>query len=115
MWALEKPDALGQAAFTALQQHAFTASVINYWELVLKKDKPGALLQDPVTWWDQYVVRAGIPTLGVRVSHIRALARMPALHRDPFDRLLVAQALADGLTLLTKDMMLSKYDVPIIW
>ena len=39
----------------------------------------------------------------------------PALHRDPFDRILIAQALAEGLTLATKDAMLSRYGVPVVW
>ncbi len=52
--------------------------------------------------------------LPVRAEHIIALENLPLHHRDPFDRMLVAQALVDQLTLLTVDKHLSRYDVPIL-
>jgi PIN domain nuclease of toxin-antitoxin system len=92
-----------------------TASVANFWELVLKARKPNALLADPLPWWEKYVVRARILTLSIRTAHIRKLANLPDLHKDPFDRILVAQALAEGLTLVTKDALLGRYGVPVVW
>ena len=56
-----------------------------------------------------------IPTLAIRTGHIRRLAGLPELHKDPFDRILVAQALAEGLTLATKDAFLARYGAPVIW
>jgi len=93
----------------------FTASVANLWELVLKSSKPGALVTDPVRWWEKYVTGTGIPALAIRTAHVRALAGLPELHRDPFDRILVAQALTEGLTLVSKDAALARYGVPMIW
>jgi PIN domain nuclease of toxin-antitoxin system len=52
---------------------------------------------------EKYVVAPRIPTLATRIRHIRKLAGLPELHKDPFDRILVARALAEGLTLATKD------------
>jgi PIN domain nuclease of toxin-antitoxin system len=85
------------------------------WELVLKSRKQGALIANPLPWWEKYVVRAQIPALAIRSAHIRALAGLPELHKDPFDRILVAQALAEGLTLATKDAALTRYGVPVVW
>lgn len=79
VWALSTPDALGTAARDALRDLPFTASAANLWELVLKARKP-ALLADPIPWWEKYVVRAHIPTLAIRTSHIRKLAGPPELH-----------------------------------
>jgi PIN domain nuclease of toxin-antitoxin system len=115
VWALADPDALGAGARAALADSPFTASVANLWELVLKARKPGTLDADPLPWWDKYVVRAGIPALAIRAAHIRKLAVLPELHKDPFDRILVAQALAEGLTLATKDTMLARYGAPVVW
>jgi PIN domain nuclease of toxin-antitoxin system len=115
VWALSDPAALGSGARAALAEHPFTASVVNLWELVLKSRKPGALVTDPLPWWEKYVVRLHIPTLVVRTRHIRGLAGLPDLHRDPFDRILVAQALTESLTLATKDTLLAQYGVPVIW
>ena len=115
VWALEDPEALGAGARAALAESPFTASAANLWELVLKARKPGCLIADPLPWWEQFVLRLRIPTLAIRTGHIRALAGLPEWHKDPFDRILVAQALADGLTLVSKDAQLVRYGVAVIW
>jgi PIN domain nuclease of toxin-antitoxin system len=115
VWALSDPEALGDLARAALAESPFTASVVNLWELVLKARKPGALVAAPIPWWEKYVVRPRIPTLAIRTPHIRALAGLPDLHKDPFDRILVAQALAERLTLATKDAIFARYGVPVVW
>ena len=53
--------------------------------------------------------------LPVRVAHVDRLGELGDWHRDPFDRILVAQALAEGLTLATKDALLARYGVPLVW
>ena len=83
--------------------------------MVLKSRKPGALVAGPLPWWQKYVVGFRIPTLSIRTAHVRCLASLPELHKDPFDRILLAQALAEGLTLATKDPMLARYGVPVVW
>ena len=115
MWALSDPAALGAQARAALAASPFTASVANLWELVLKFRRPGALLADPLPWWEKYVIGPRIPTLAIRIPHIRRLAGLPDLHRDPFDRILVAQALAEEMTLATKDVILARYGAPVVW
>lgn len=115
VWALSEPKKLGRGAHAALAQVPFTASVVNLWELVLKASKPGALVADPLPWWEKYVVRTGIRALSIRTSHIRALAGLPDLHKDPFDRILIAQAVAEGLTLVSKDSLLVRYGVKVVW
>ena len=115
VWALSEPEALGAKARAGLAESPFTASVANLWELVLKARKPGALIADPLPWWEKYVVGARIPALAIRTAHIRALSGMPELHKDPFDRILVAQAIAEDLVLATKDATLARYGVAVVW
>jgi PIN domain nuclease of toxin-antitoxin system len=86
VWALSPPEALGAGARAALTGATFTASVANLWELVLKSRRPGALIADPLPWWEKYVIRLRIPTLAVRAAHIRKMANLPEIHKDPFDR-----------------------------
>jgi PIN domain nuclease of toxin-antitoxin system len=99
IWALTGVEPLGTTARAALANSPFMASVANLWELVLKSHKPGALVADPLPWWEKYVIATGIPTLAIRIKHVRKLAALPDLHKDPVDRILVAQALSEGLTL----------------
>jgi len=115
VWALSDPTLLGKNAYAALENGPFTASVANLWELVLKARKPGALVAEPLPWWEKYVIRQGIATLPIRTAHIRSLAGLPDIHRDPFDRILVAQSVAEGLTLATKDTILARYGSLVVW
>lgn len=52
--------------------------------------------------------------LGIETSHVEACANLPLHHRDPFDRMLVAQAKLGGLTLVTRDRNIAMYDVPVV-
>lgn len=115
VWALSNPEALGRGAHQALAHSPFSASVANLWELVLKSSKPGSLVADPLPWWEKYVVHSGIGVLSIRTRHIISLAGLPDVHKDPFDRILVAQALAEGFTLASRDALLARYGVPLVW
>lgn len=62
----------------------------------------------------EQVVRSGVQILALDAAHGLAVAGLPMHHRDPFDRLLVAQARAEHLTIITADQRLGAYDVPLI-
>ena len=81
----------------------------------MKKDRTTALLTDPLPWWDKYVVRAGVQTRGIRLCHVIALGQLPELHRDPFDRILIAQSMVEKTTLVSKDTNLKQYGIAIAW
>ncbi len=53
--------------------------------------------------------------LGVSPAHTLLIERLPMIHRDPFDRMLIAQASVEGLTIVTKDPHFSNYDIPVLW
>jgi PIN domain nuclease of toxin-antitoxin system len=59
--------------------------------------------------------RLGHQTLAIRQDHVLQLENLPHHHRDPFDRLLIAQALVEELQLMTADKVLTAYDVPVFW
>jgi len=56
-----------------------------------------------------------VRTLPIRASHVTALVALPMVHKDPFDRILVAQAIAEGLDFVTNDEHISSYAVRTIW
>lgn len=115
VWALSDPDSLSKKARGVLMEAEVTASVANLWELILKMNKPQALLADPLSWWQKYVLKTGIPALSIRTAHLMELGRLPEIHKDPFDRILVAQSIAEQLPLITKDADLARYGIEIIW
>jgi len=115
VWALANPGSLSERARQVLTQSEVTVSVANLWELLLKRHKPGALLADPLPWWEKYVHESGISALTIRTAHVMALGRLPELHKDPFDRILVAQSRVEKLPLVTKDTALARYGISVIW
>jgi PIN domain nuclease of toxin-antitoxin system len=92
-----------------------TASVVSYWELVLKKGGGTAPVAQPAVWWDRYITRPAVEVLPVRIVHIDQLDALPEWHRDPFDRMLLAQALAENYTLVSRDSLLARCGTPVVW
>lgn len=91
-------------------------SAASAWEIAIKASKGllsfGTGLEDFVV--DQ-VTRNGFQVLPVRIDHALRVARLPLHHRDPFDRLLVAQAQVEGLPLVTRDPALVVYEIETVW
>lgn len=81
-------------------------SAASVWEMAIKQMLGRLKLPDPAS---AVVARLGIERLPVGFEHAEATALLPPLHRDPFDRLLVAQARIEGLTLVTRDPQVRSY------
>jgi PIN domain nuclease of toxin-antitoxin system len=115
VWALSDPSSLSVKARKVLSESEVIASVASLWELCLKAQKKGALLGNPIAWWNKYVPMCGIQALPIRAAHVVALAALTDIHKDPFDRILVAQSIVEKMPLVTKDAHLAKYGIQIIW
>ena len=72
-------------------------------------------IADLATWWRRATELTAARVLPIRASHVTALAALPMLHRDPFDRILIAQAVAEGVDFVTNDEPISGYPVRTIW
>jgi PIN domain nuclease of toxin-antitoxin system len=90
-------------------------SVVSLWELIVKKNRATRPVADPVAWWDRYIVRTEAEVVAIRVSHLIELDRLPELHSDPFDRMLIAQALSEQLRLVSADRAFGGYPVQTVW
>ncbi|AUX46497.1 twitching motility protein PilT [Sorangium cellulosum] len=87
-------------------------SVASLWEVVIKTSLGKLDLPDPPeTFWECQTRGSGMATLPIRPEHILDIAVLPHIHRDPFDRLLVAQARVERLTLVTTDPKIRAYPV----
>lgn len=91
-------------------------SAASSWEISIKAGTGKLLLPERPS---EFVVRAiqlmSLKALDITLSHVAALERLPKYHRDPFDRMLIAQAQEEGLVLLTADHNLEKYPVKTFW
>lgn len=83
-------------------------SAVTAWELGIKEAKGQLELHEPLT---RIVERAGFVPLAVTWDHARTAADLPHHHRDPWDRMLVAQAQTEGLSLVTSDRDIARYAV----
>ena len=87
-------------------------SEISRCEIVIKEQARGRSLGLDI---DKLVERAGFLRLPLGNGVHRRLSQLPMIHRDPFDRILIAQALAADLVLVSRDAAVARYDVPVIW
>jgi PIN domain nuclease of toxin-antitoxin system len=115
VWAVSNPELLGSAALAAFENEEIVASVASLWELSLKSGKKNALLADPVRWWRKYVTDKSVFTLPIRTGDVIVLSSLAEIHKDPFDRILVAQSLSEAIPLVTRDEHLALYGIPTIW
>lgn len=87
-------------------------SAASAWEAAIKVSLGRLELPDTM---DAGVLASGFERLLITFSHAERAGALPPHHRDPFDRMLVAQAQAEGLTLVTHDRLLEPYDIEILW
>ena len=115
IWAAEQDDRLPQAVDAILNDplNQVFFSPVSLWEIAIK-----ARLNRPDFQIDPFAFARGLLDYGfmelaVRSEHALAVFRLPALHRDPFDRLLIAQATVEQVVLLTADELVARYPGPI--
>jgi PIN domain nuclease of toxin-antitoxin system len=107
--ALTAPDKLSPAVRAALLSGPNVFSVVSYWEVLLKSMKGNLRVGDPRTWWRDALEQLAATPLPLHPSHIAAVYSLPPIHKDPFDRVLIAQATVEDLALLTTDGEISRY------
>jgi PIN domain nuclease of toxin-antitoxin system len=111
-WLDQKPDRLPASVVEQLESAPqIFLSAVTAWELGIKQSLGGLALQRPVS---DFLQIHGMTELPVTIRHGEAVRNLPLHHRDPFDRLLVAQAMVEGLVLVTGDRQLIKYGVPLL-
>ena len=93
--------------------HLSAASV---WELAIKTGNKKLILTDPLdVYLGKWLPAYQIASVPIHVAHALAVAGLADHHRDPFDRILLAQAIVETMTLVSADSKLSSYSVPILW
>lgn len=115
LWAARQPERLSPRVRALLldEREAVVLSVVSAWEIALK---PTLGITDVAGWFRQAARHLQARILPVRLEHIAALETLPPRHRDPFDRLLVAQAVAGKLALVTPDLAIRNYpEVGCVW
>ncbi len=117
LWALLRPGELDRRAARALAaaSNDVLASAASLWEIAIKAGMGRLRLPGPpAEWLPEALERTGIETLPIEGAHALAAGALPPHHRDPFDRMIVAQALLEGLTVVTRDPRFAQYGAAVL-
>ena len=117
IWLAIEPQRISAAKRAILRNPTNTllVSTVSLWEMQIKSALDKITLPGTVREFFQSQVKfEGISSLAVLEHHIWALADLPLYHRDPFDRLLIAQAIAEDCTLVTADAVFADYPIPVL-
>ncbi|HEY2093297.1 MAG TPA: type II toxin-antitoxin system VapC family toxin [Thermoanaerobaculia bacterium] len=118
LWALTRPEALNPRAAELLgdEETEIVFSAASVWEIAIKSGL-GKLRVSPSDGDSLFDImeEQSLTPLPILHSHARQVASLPHHHRDPFDRLLIAQAQVENLPLMTADDQFLRYDIEVIW
>ena len=118
LWWFAEPDRLKEATIAQIvdETNELWFSVASVWEMGIKVGLGKLPLPEPI---DRYLAsrikQLGARSLEIRADHALQAGGLPLHHRDPFDRMLIAQAQVEGMTIVTSDRMFDRYEVEILW
>jgi PIN domain nuclease of toxin-antitoxin system len=113
IWALTKPERLSKEARSAIaaSENRVFVSLASPWEMAIKTALGNLAPPDDL---ESQLSEKRFELLPIALRHTRAVASLPHHHRDPFDRMLIAQAQVDGMTLVTSDREIERYQVTLL-
>jgi len=117
LWCALSPDKLSQTVKEVLLDAGTDkyVSIVSAWEFTVKYSLNKLHLDGGVYGFFKIIEENGFSLLGMEREHIHQLARLPFIHHDPFDRMLIATAAAEDLCIVTLDENIVKYNVTHIW
>jgi PIN domain nuclease of toxin-antitoxin system len=112
-WRDDSPrlSARARAEIADITNEAFV-STATLWEIIIKRGLRKLSFPDDL---EDVVREESFALMPISFQHLRRVETLPELHRDPFDRILVAQALTEGALLITNDQALLAYGAPVLW
>jgi PIN domain nuclease of toxin-antitoxin system len=117
IWFFNGDEALSQTANNIIRDlsNDVYISMTSAWELAIKIGIGKLDFAGKTAGFIRLAEKNKITLIPITTSHLTVLESLPMIHRDPFDRLLVATAIAEQMTLITADANIARYDVPQVW
>jgi len=115
LWAAGDPDQLSAKALALIEEpdNELFFSAASLWEIAIKRGLGRTDFLVDARVLRRSLLDNGYSELPITSEHAVAIETLPPIHKDPFDRILVAQAMVEGITLLTTDSLVAKYPGPI--
>ncbi len=119
LYLISDPRRVPRGLFARLDSEMLYVSVVCLWEILIKHNKGLLRIEtDGATvtaFWQAQCSELGLEIIAVDANAIRHLEQLPVIHKDPFDRLLICQAIEHGLAIVTPDRSIRQYPVKTIW
>lgn len=118
LWWHDHPEKLFSDARTAIKSRGNEVfiRVVSAWEIQIKSQLNRLILPRGLTEiFERELTKNGFALLTIELAHVYALQSLPLHHNDPFDRLLIAQAKTERLSLVSADYELARYDISLLW
>ncbi|OFW07277.1 MAG: twitching motility protein PilT [Acidobacteria bacterium RIFCSPLOWO2_02_FULL_67_36] len=117
LWFMAGDERLSRGARRAVERASgdWCLSAASIWEMSIKASLGRLALPAPAEAYIAEKVRQGLRVLAIEWPHAAAVERLPFHHHDPFDRLIVAQAQAERLAVVTRDAVFSEYGIKVVW
>jgi PIN domain nuclease of toxin-antitoxin system len=116
LWGLQNEEKLSRRVQTLLPAAEVWISVACLWEIITKTQIGKLTLPAPVGDYLSTKLKAnGVLVLQITFDHVKRLEKLPLHHRDPFDRILIAQSLEENLPVVSSDPLFARYPIQVIW
>ena len=117
IWFTEGNDRLSERAKSEISNvnNDNFISMVSLWEIVIKSSNGKLELKQTFNKLNQFLSLNNIQILNIQVNHLTALLSLPHHHKDPFDRLLIAQAISENLLIISADRHFDAYSINVIW
>jgi PIN domain nuclease of toxin-antitoxin system len=117
LWTAENSPLLSDKAKIAILDKTAEKyiSIVSAWEVAIKLGTSKLHLDGGLSEFFRMIDENGFLTLSVEREYLRQIPQLPDYHKDPFDRLIVATAIVEGMTLITADENIYRYDIPCLW
>ena len=118
LWMAAEPEKLSVMAEECIMnaENTLYLSIVSLWEMQIKTQLGKLILDVPLNeLWQKQQKLSDILLLLPKEEHVWELGNLPQLHRDPFDRLLIAQARYEKMLLISADDIIAKYEIRVVW
>lgn len=117
LFYLYSPEQLSKTALDIVynEQNQIYVSIVSLWEIAIKSSIGKLEIKNSIEEIAGICLKYKIELLAINPLHLDQIANLPHIHGDPFDRLIISQALVENLTIVTRDSIIPKYSVDAIW
>ena len=115
LWALYDSNKLSDNVKNTLRESDCCVSIASLWEMAIKNSIGKLELKQSIKDIANVCNKNGIAIIDITPSHCDSIRELPDIHHDPFDRIIIAQAMSNECTIITKDSLIPKYGVRTIW